>query len=90
MSHTEINNNNKHSLRNNTKGNGGKPHYTDSQNNDTTAPNSRELYRLQFSLQATSPETYGYTLVSVTRSRLDPVAGSCVHDNEASNSIKGD
>jgi len=30
---------------------------------DTTAPNCRELYYLQFSLQAASPETFGYTLV---------------------------
>jgi hypothetical protein len=48
-------------LRNNTKGYGGKPHYTDSQNSDTTAPSGRELYHLQFSLQAASPETFGYT-----------------------------
>jgi hypothetical protein len=58
-----INNNNKHSLRNNTKGYGGKTHYTDSQNGDITAPSGTELYLLQFSLQAASPETYGYTLV---------------------------
>jgi hypothetical protein len=61
--HNEINNNNKHSLRSNTKGYGGKTHYTDSQNSDTTAPSGRELYYLQFSLQAASPETFGYTLV---------------------------
>jgi hypothetical protein len=36
LSHTEIINN-KHSLRSNTKGYGGKTHYTYSQN-DTTAP----------------------------------------------------
>jgi hypothetical protein len=30
---------------------------------DTTAPNGRELYHLQFSLQAASPETFGYTLI---------------------------
>jgi hypothetical protein len=30
---------------------------------DTTAPSGRELYHLQFSLQAASPETFGYTLV---------------------------
>jgi len=30
-------------LRSNTKGYGGKTHYTDSQNSDTIAPNSREL-----------------------------------------------
>jgi hypothetical protein len=29
----------------------------------TTAPIGRELYHLQFSLQAASPETFGYTLV---------------------------
>jgi hypothetical protein len=32
-------------------------------NSDTTAPSGRELYHLQFSLQAASPETFGYTLV---------------------------
>jgi hypothetical protein len=31
--------------------------------NDTTAPSGRELYHLQFSLQVTIPETFGYTLV---------------------------
>jgi hypothetical protein len=31
---------------------------------DTTAPSGRELYHLQFSLQAASPETSGYTLVN--------------------------
>jgi hypothetical protein len=40
------NNNNKHSLRSNTKGYGGKIYYTDSQNNDTTATSGRELYDL--------------------------------------------
>jgi hypothetical protein len=54
--------NNKHSLRSNTKGYGGKTRYTDSQNSDTTTPISRELHHLQFSLQAVSPETFGYTL----------------------------
>jgi hypothetical protein len=66
LSHNEINNNknnNKHSLRSNTKGYGGKTHYTESQNSDTTAPSGRELYHLQFSLQAASPETFGYILV---------------------------
>jgi hypothetical protein len=57
----EINYNNKHSLRSNTKGYGDKTHYTDSQNSDTTTPSGRELYHLQFSLQAVSPETFGYT-----------------------------
>jgi hypothetical protein len=55
--------NNKHSLRSNTKFYGGKTHYTNSQNSDATAPSGRELYHLQFSLQAASPETFGYTLV---------------------------
>jgi hypothetical protein len=36
---------------------------TDSQNSDTTATSGRELYHLQFSLQAASPETFGYTLI---------------------------
>jgi hypothetical protein len=51
-------------LRSNTNGYGGKTHYTDSQSNDTAAPSGRELYRLQFSFQAASPETFGYTHVS--------------------------
>jgi hypothetical protein len=51
--------NNKHSLRSNTKGYGG----NDSPNNDTTSPRGRELYHLQFSRQAASPETFGYNLV---------------------------
>jgi hypothetical protein len=62
----EINNNNRHSLRSNTKGYGDKTRWTDSQNSDTTAPSSRELYHLQFSRQAASPETFGYTRVPVT------------------------
>jgi len=40
-----------------------KTHYTGSQNSDTTVPSGRELYHLQFSLQAASPETFGYILV---------------------------
>jgi hypothetical protein len=63
LSHNEINNNNKHSLRSNTKDYDGKTHYTDSQNSDITVPGGRELYHLQFSLQAASPDTFGYTLV---------------------------
>jgi len=39
------------------KGYGCKIHYADSQNSDKTAPNGRELYHLQFSLQSVSPET---------------------------------
>jgi len=50
-------------LRSNTKGYGGKTHYTDSLNSDKTACSGRELYHLQFSLQAACPETFGYTLV---------------------------
>jgi hypothetical protein len=56
------NNNNKHSLRSNTKGYGRKTLKTDSQNSNTTAPSGRELYQLQFLLQETIPETFGYTL----------------------------
>jgi hypothetical protein len=40
----------------------------DSRNIDKTAPGGKELYRLQFSLQAASPETFGYTLVGMLRS----------------------
>jgi hypothetical protein len=47
------------------KGYGCKTHKTDSQNSDITAPNGRELYHLQFSLQAASLETFGYTLVLI-------------------------
>jgi hypothetical protein len=50
-------------LRSNTKGYDGKTHWTDSQNNDKAVPSGRELYQLQFSFQAASPETFGYTLV---------------------------
>jgi hypothetical protein len=52
-----------HSLRRNIKGYGGKTYYTDSQTSDTTASSGRQLYHLQFSLQAASPETFGYTVV---------------------------
>jgi hypothetical protein len=60
-----MNSDNKHSLRSNTKAYGGKTHKTASQNNDTTEPSGRELYHLQFSLQAASQETFGYPLVSL-------------------------
>jgi hypothetical protein len=66
LSHNESNDN-KHSLRSNTEGYGGKIHWTDSQNSDTTVPSGRELYHLQFSLQAASPETFGYALVYTVR-----------------------
>jgi len=46
-----------------SKGYGGKTDETDSQNSDTTASSGRELYQLQFSLQASSSETFGYTLL---------------------------
>jgi hypothetical protein len=55
--------NNKHLLRSNTKGYGSKTHWTDSQDSDITARSGRELYHLQFSLKAASPETFGYTRV---------------------------
>jgi hypothetical protein len=66
----EINNKSKNLLRSNTKGYGNKTHFTDSQNSDTTAPSGRELNLLQFSLQAASPETFGYTLVSRLKARF--------------------
>jgi hypothetical protein len=37
------------------------------QNSDTTAPSGRELYHLQFSLQAASLETFGYILVFIAQ-----------------------
>jgi len=43
------------------KGYGGRTHYIDSQNGYTTAHTGRELYHLQFSLQAASPETFWYS-----------------------------
>jgi hypothetical protein len=55
--------NGKLSLRSNTKGYGSKIHQTDSQNSYTTAPNDRELYHMQFLLQAANPKTSGYTLI---------------------------
>jgi hypothetical protein len=54
-----------YSLISNRKGYGNKNHYTDSQNSDTTAPSGWELYHLQFSLQAASPETFGYTVTCI-------------------------
>jgi hypothetical protein len=51
---------NQQSLRSNKKGYSGKTHYIDSQNSDTTASSGRELYHLQFLLQAASPETCGH------------------------------
>jgi len=50
-------------LRSNTKGDGDKTHYTDSQNSDTTASSGKVLYHLQFLLHAASPKSFGYTLV---------------------------
>jgi hypothetical protein len=64
------NNNNKHSLRSNIKGYGDKTHWTDPQNSDTTALSGRELYHLQFSLRAASPETFRYTLYVYHKSQL--------------------
>jgi hypothetical protein len=34
-------------------------------NSDETAPSGRELYHLQFSFQAASPQTFGYTLLQL-------------------------
>jgi hypothetical protein len=56
----EINNNNKHSLRSKYKGLW-RQNSLDWQNSDTTASSGRE--QLQFSLQAASPETFGYIVV---------------------------
>jgi hypothetical protein len=57
------NNNNNKRVEKQQNGYGGKTHYTDPQNSDTTTPSGRELYYSQFSLQAASPETFGYTFV---------------------------
>jgi hypothetical protein len=79
LSHKEINiSSNKRSLRSNTKGYGGKTHHTDSRNSDRTAPSCTELfYHLQFSLQAASPETFGYTLVCQWRARESNSRSQC-------------
>jgi hypothetical protein len=66
-------------LRSNIKGYGGKTHQTDSQNSDTTAPSGRELYHLQISLQAASPETFRYTLVHVSRIGLSVIFEAAVN-----------
>jgi len=50
-------------LRSNMEGYGGKTHYTNSQNSNTTASSSRVLYHLQLLLQEASSETSGYTLI---------------------------
>jgi hypothetical protein len=50
-------------MRSNINIYGGETHQTDSQNSTATAHSGRELYHLQFSLQASSPETFGYTPV---------------------------
>jgi hypothetical protein len=67
LSHTELNNN-KHSLRSNTKGLQRQYLLADSQNGDKTAASGRELYHLQFSLHAASPETFGCTIVCLSYS----------------------
>jgi hypothetical protein len=41
----------------------------DSSNGVTTTPSGRELYHLQFSLKAASPEAFGYTVVCWTCQR---------------------
>jgi hypothetical protein len=38
---------------------------------DTTAPSGRKLYHLQLSLQAASPETFGYTLEHGMRTSVE-------------------
>jgi hypothetical protein len=69
-------------LRSNKKGYGGKAHYTESQNSDTTAPSGRELYHLQFSLQVASPETFGYTLVCMCNSAVHEVSQQPTNDKK--------
>jgi hypothetical protein len=60
-------------LRSSTNGYEGKTHQTDSQNSDIAAPRGRELYRLQFSLEAASPETFGYTPVNAETKHVTDV-----------------
>jgi hypothetical protein len=49
-----------------------------SQNSDTTAPIGRELYHLQFSLQAASPETFGYNFLNC-RDFIDQLSDYQLH-----------
>jgi len=48
------------------------------QNSDTTESSDRELHRLQFSLQAASPENFGYTLI---RMALYNLLKMCLNEN---------
>jgi hypothetical protein len=54
---------------------------TDSQNSDKTAASGRELYHLQFSLQAASPEIFEYTIVCFNQQHIlreEGGDGTCV------------
>jgi hypothetical protein len=79
QSHNGINsnNNNKHSLRSNKKYYSGKTHYTDSQNSDTTAHSGKELYHLQFSVQAASQS--GNFWIQRRILRYQPILGVDIH-----------
>jgi hypothetical protein len=59
LTHDEINNNNKHSLRTIQSVMAAKL----TRLTHKIAPNGRGLYHSQFSLQEASPETFGYILV---------------------------
>jgi hypothetical protein len=61
----EVNNNNKHTISNIKRVVAAKLTRLTHKIAIKTAPRGRELYNLQFSLQAASPETFGYTLVSI-------------------------
>jgi hypothetical protein len=65
-----------------------KPHWTDSQNRAKIAPSGRELYHLQFSLQAESPETFGYTLIKQNNA-FTLKASVWKRLNKTANKIKG-
>jgi hypothetical protein len=54
-----------------------------------TAPSGRELYHLQLSLQAASPETFGYTLVFVDKPQVKK-AITRLTGHERQNKIKLD
>jgi hypothetical protein len=52
---------NKHPLKSNAEGYGGKTHQPDSEDSDTTASSGRKLYYYSFSVPVASPGTFGYT-----------------------------
>jgi hypothetical protein len=50
-------------------------------NSHKTAPSDRELFRLQFSLQAARPETFGYTLLYITLRKVGSASNEQDHNS---------